>query len=267
MKLRRTACLLNQWKRLQDAEAEPKAKVPVQKWNVLFTHSAFQAFTLKHPEVIEPDDDLVKTAIMHIVETGDMNVLKIRSVIEALEEKFGSMRDERLLRTRGFIVEIVQKKLADDEKKRKAGSAGYKKVDSKDKGSLGQPEIARKVQTKLEQASDDSVTIRTDGNAVEDVTWAISVLAPLGLREDEDDIAMQPPAKKALPVLRGLQAAAEKMDLRTILRKTKIGKVVNYLRRNPDADVKRCAQELLRVFRDACAKKQKTEHPPAVKDA
>jgi len=109
---------------------------------------------------------------------------------------------------------------------------------------------------------DVGVAIRTDAaNAVQDVEWAISVLAPLGLRADGEDLNMQPPPKVALPILRALQVSAPLSDLRTILKKTTIGKVMNYLRRNPDENVKKHAQELLRVYREACAKKQKTEHP------
>lgn len=248
-----------------------KPKVPLQKWNVLFNHSAFQAYTLQHPEVIEPDDDQVKSAITHIVETGDMNELKIRTVIEKLTARFGALREERTPRIKGFIVNIVQAKLAVDAKAnaKKAAAAGPNKKDDKDKGCVGQPEVRRAPQTKIDAATDVSITINTDSaeKTIEDVQWAVTVLAPLGLREDSEDLVMQPPAKKAMPVLRALQAAAPKSDHRKVLRETQIGKVMNYLRRNPDAEVKRCAQELLRVYRDACAKKQKTEHAEAIKDA
>jgi len=185
-------------------------------------------------------------------------------VIEQLEERFGAMREERLARTRGFIRDIVQAKLEEDDKKSKAG---YQKKGAQDSGKWnreGQSVVARGVvKVKVDASappSDGSVRIRTDAqNAVEDVQWAISVLAPLGLREDGEDLNLQPPAKVALPILKGLQAAAAFSDLRTILRKTQVGKVINYLRRNPDAAVQKHSKDLLRIYRDACAKKQKTE--------
>jgi len=103
----------------------------------------------------------------------------------------------------------------------------------------------------------------------DDVKWAASVLAPLGLQKDGELVA-KPPAEVALPILRGMRASESFDGLKNILKTSQVGKIVNGLRRHPDPDVARAAKELIEGWRAACAKpaaKPKAAQPAAIADA
>merc|ERR1711959_137079 len=104
---------------------------------------------------------------------ADLNALTLKGTIELLQKRFGEMREELQQRTKRMVAEMVNAKLNNDEKKKKAGN--YQKKDTQDKGSVGQAEVKRTVITVAKKGDPSRVSISHEGdNGEKDMNWAIS---------------------------------------------------------------------------------------------
>merc|ERR1719235_593023 len=54
-----------------------KTKGPEQMFNVIFNRAALQNYVLKHPEVVDVDDEKIKKEVESIVTTGDLENLTV----------------------------------------------------------------------------------------------------------------------------------------------------------------------------------------------
>eukprot|EP00929_Paragymnodinium_shiwhaense_P001935 TRINITY_DN102141_c0_g1_i1.p1 TRINITY_DN102141_c0_g1~~TRINITY_DN102141_c0_g1_i1.p1 ORF type:complete len:502 (-),score=165.33 TRINITY_DN102141_c0_g1_i1:42-1547(-) len=209
------------------------ATVRDEKWLIAFDAAAFQAFMTKHPEIVEPPEDKVRSFVKDFVSGADLNNMSMRQVMDAMTKKFGKLRPTLMARVKCMVTEevvIITTKTTDKRKK-----------DEKDGGPA-----AKKMKT--------GAAVRIE--RPEDVTWAEAALVPFGLKAESDQPVVRAPAEVALPILEGLRSFQNMEDFRSLLKTTKIGKVINSFRHHPDGAVAKTSKELLMCWKAAIALKK-----------
>jgi len=223
-----------------DGEKEGKEKKPAwtaaaelrkEKWLVTFDAAAFESFMRSHPEVVDPPEDGVRSVVKEFIFGHDIQAMRIKDLLEALQRKFGSLRRPLLDRAKSMCAEYIQEKTEMDEKK----GEKRKKDSGKGAGKKAKPEPVSK-KARIERP--------------EDVTWAEATLVPLGWRPDGEPV-LKSPAAVAAPILHGLKDFQEFGEFRELLKSTQIGKVVNAFRKHPNSEVSATARQLVTSWKAA----------------
>eukprot|EP00928_Gymnodinium_smaydae_P053727 TRINITY_DN37653_c0_g1_i1.p1 TRINITY_DN37653_c0_g1~~TRINITY_DN37653_c0_g1_i1.p1 ORF type:complete len:537 (-),score=180.21 TRINITY_DN37653_c0_g1_i1:411-1973(-) len=232
-----------------DGDKDPAARGPAwaqaaelrnERWLVGFDAAAFETFMKQHPETVDPPETSVREFVRSFIATADLDSISIKTVIEALREKFGAVRQALVNRAKAMVVEEVQKRQEGGGKGKRKGAPGDKK----------NPAKRQKIGEAIIETS-------------QDVEWAGATLAPLGLKETGEPV-VRSPASVALPILNGLKALHENKEFHSMMKSTKIGKVINGLRRHPSAEVSGLSKELLATWKATVAKLNKNaiKRPP-----
>lgn len=240
-----------------DGEKEGTARAPAwataaelrtEKWMVGFDAPAFEKFMKAHPETVDPPDPKVKEFVKEFISKADLQTMRVKDLLEALQTKFGHLRRPLLNRAKGMAsdeITILQERLSKIPAKKKEDQQG-------DPGSIAILKAigksgAGKGVGKKKMGNKEVVAI----SRPEDVFWAEATLAPLGMRPDSDEPMVRSPAPVAVPILEGLKAFQDIPQFRDLLRTTKIGKVVNAFRHHPNSEVAKAAKELVNGWKAA----------------
>jgi hypothetical protein len=223
------------------------AELRTEKWMVGFDASAFEKFMKAHPETVDPPDPQVKAFVREFIAKVDLQTMKVKTLFEAMQAKFGHLRRPLLDRVKGIAsdeITLFQEKLARiaSAKKKESEQSESTRAFLKSMGRASSMGLGRKKVVKK-----DVVTIRRP----EDVVWAEATLAPMGMRPDSDEPVVRSPAPVAVPILEGLTSFQDIPEFKELLRSTKIGKVVNAFRHHPNGEVAKAAKELVNGWKAA----------------
>lgn len=192
-----------------------------EKWMVGFDIAALEAFAEAHPDVVEPPCAHVRNVVDDLVAKGQIPSSP-EALTQVLEGRFGPLRKACVDRARYLA-------------KAKKGS--------KRKGGPG---------TDPESAANPR---KTSMEALEDVTWAVSTLAPVGLRPDSGELVLRAPAAIVVPIFEALRALEDRTDLVQLLKDTGLGKVVAAYRHHPNQKVANMSRDVVNSWKAACKKK------------
>jgi len=213
-----------------------------EKWLVGFDLAAFEAFLTFHPEVLDPPDIKVRDFVDAFIKKADINTIKIKDLKDALEAKFGPLRKALLDRVPNLARDAIEQQDIDSKNPKK-----------------------RKVTTLVvDKGAEKRARIETAA----DVNWAAAALAPLGLREDNNELVLRCPPAVAMVFLEGLTSFKDHSDFRKTLQNSPIAKVVTAYRHHANRDISRAARELVAAWRFAYKQKvhadkvRKVETPP-----
>jgi len=210
------------------------AELRQEKWMVGFDLAAFEKFTNAHPDTVDPPEEKVRAFIKEFIKSADLQTMKVKDLIEGLQVKFGKMRRPCLDRAKT----IASDDILESQQPKKSGLQAQK------------PKVVMRKEAKSQIGKD------------EDVRWAEATLAPLGMREGSDDPVLRAPQAIALPILKGLKNLEEMNSFRTLLKNTKIGKVVNAYRNHPNSEVAKAAKDLVTSWRTAIQRSKSPKKSP-----
>eukprot|EP00930_Biecheleria_cincta_P095667 TRINITY_DN8760_c0_g1_i1.p1 TRINITY_DN8760_c0_g1~~TRINITY_DN8760_c0_g1_i1.p1 ORF type:complete len:432 (-),score=133.87 TRINITY_DN8760_c0_g1_i1:78-1352(-) len=231
---------------------EVKPVGPLRKMLLKFDPASFELFMQKHPHVIDATDAKIRSFADQFVEVADLSNVKVSHFLKSVADRFGEQRPERSARTKGMLTEAVTRKFQKEEKEKADQSKG------KDKTRSGQLLVktvtsAPTSKKRMKEEQEEGAVVLTN---VQDIEWAATLLAPLGLKKD-GELLVKPPMQVALPALRGLRVIETWRTgkaMKNMLKQTKIGKIVHGLRKHPEPEVVKAAKELEIALRYACSK-------------
>lgn len=261
---------------------------PVSKWMISLDAPALQHYVFKHPQVVGVTDQKLEKFSESFAAKADITTVKIHTFLKSLERRFGEQLEERKPRILRVMTEFLQKRV-DEEKaaaalkaqeegtedqepeaeaqeaeqsktkakgKAKAKAKGKAKAKPKASKSMDPQKERKNVSTagsskKNAPPKEDPDHVKIKEGDERDLMWAARVLAPFGMTEG-GEIVVKPPVNQALPLMKSLRQLSTWTSLKQHLQKTKLGRVVNALRRHPDSEVAGLARELMESWKEAC---------------
>lgn len=216
----------------------PPRRIPRENMKpllIVFNAAAFENFIAVHPDVVDPQDHLVIEFIRDYVDRIDAESTSVKVWKEAMKKQFGELRSARMARSKSFLTHFIKMKT-------QAFNNPKAKAKAKMEGELARKAGGRNLQDL--QVDPRCVLLRSSRDCgKEDVEWTVSILAPMGFKED-GDLVIQPPVTLALPILRGMRTLETWEGLAELLLVTQAGKVINSLRRHRNKEVAELARDV-----------------------